>query len=161
MHCWRWRIVCLFVIYWFEQVEVLAAIQLMWTCYTHPSIYSQRTPHPRRLESLTISGCIYKGSTFSSVIYLFKDPRARVEITTSRMGARCSTNWATAHRCAVLKLYIDQVTQYGFKAYFWRTKAKTHHQTQLRPLKINKIRKNQHSLLMEHYSVKCARNYRF
>ena len=34
---------CLFVIYFFERVEVLAAIQLMWTCYTHPPIYSQRT----------------------------------------------------------------------------------------------------------------------
>ena len=34
---------CLFVIYLFEQVEVLAAIQLMWTCYTHPPIYTQRT----------------------------------------------------------------------------------------------------------------------
>ena len=28
-------VVCLFVIYLFEHVEVLAAIKLMWTCYTH------------------------------------------------------------------------------------------------------------------------------
>ena len=101
-------ITCMFVIYFFERVEVLAAIQLMWTCYTHPSIYTQRTattqgtlsltlleqcvgyltchrelmnmevtcetgppayrPYPRRLESVTICGCNYKGSTFSSVI---------------------------------------------------------------------------------------------
>ena len=26
----------LIVIYLFKQAEVLAAIQLMWTCYTHP-----------------------------------------------------------------------------------------------------------------------------
>ena len=31
----RCRLVCLYVIYLFEQVEVLAANQLMWTCYTH------------------------------------------------------------------------------------------------------------------------------
>ena len=29
----------------FEQVEVLAAIQLMWTCYTHPPIHSQKESH--------------------------------------------------------------------------------------------------------------------
>ena len=32
---------------------------------TGPPVYS---PYPRRLESLTIRGCNYKGSTFSSVI---------------------------------------------------------------------------------------------
>ena len=37
-HCW---FVCYLNL--FEQVEVLAAIQLMWTCYTHPPIHSQRT----------------------------------------------------------------------------------------------------------------------
>ena len=102
-------VVCfLLFIYLFKQVEVLAAIQLTWTCYTHPTIYTQRTatipgtssptllelcvgsltsyrelmnmevicetgppayrPYPRRLESLNICGCNYKGSTFSSVI---------------------------------------------------------------------------------------------
>ena len=30
-------------IYLFEQFEVLPAIQLMWTCYTHPPKYTQRT----------------------------------------------------------------------------------------------------------------------
>ena len=36
----RCLFVCLllFVIYLFKQVEVLAAVQLMWTCYTHPPI---------------------------------------------------------------------------------------------------------------------------
>ena len=29
-----------YVIYLFEQVEVSATNQLMWTCYTHPPIYS-------------------------------------------------------------------------------------------------------------------------
>ena len=51
------KAVCLFV-YLFEQVEVLAAIQLMWTryTYTHQPIHSQRTattpgtPSPTLLE---------------------------------------------------------------------------------------------------------------
>ena len=36
----RCLFVCLllFVIYLFKQVEVLAAMQLMWTCFTHPPI---------------------------------------------------------------------------------------------------------------------------
>ena len=36
-------VVCLLFLHLFEQVELLAAIQLMWTCYTHPPIYLQRT----------------------------------------------------------------------------------------------------------------------
>ena len=38
-------------------------------CETGPMVYC---PYPRRLESLTICGCNYKGSTFSP--QLFKDP---------------------------------------------------------------------------------------
>ena len=33
----------LLLFYLFKQAEVLAAIQLMWTCYTHPPRYTQRT----------------------------------------------------------------------------------------------------------------------
>ena len=36
--CYILLFICLF-----KHVEVLAAIQLMWTCYTHPPIYTQRT----------------------------------------------------------------------------------------------------------------------
>ena len=42
--------------------------QSLWTlkgCETGPSVFSS---YPRRLESRTICGCNYKGSTFSSVI---------------------------------------------------------------------------------------------
>ena len=60
-------------------------------CETVPTAYS---PYPRRIESLTICGCKYKGSTFSSVIYLktLSVGPDGVELATSRMAARCSTN---------------------------------------------------------------------
>ena len=61
-------------------------------CETGPPAYR---PYPRRLESLTICGCNYKGSTFSSVIYKIKTLSvgpARLELTSSCMAARCSTN---------------------------------------------------------------------
>ena len=34
-------------------------------CKTGPKVYR---PYPRRIESLTVCRCYYKGSTFSSVI---------------------------------------------------------------------------------------------
>ena len=54
---------------------------------TGPTVYS---PYPRRLESLT---------TFSSVIlrpWVLVRPESNSQ--TSRVTARCSTNWATVHR---------------------------------------------------------------
>ena len=56
-------------------------------CETGPTVYSS---YPRRLESLKICECNYKGSTFSSKT-LSVGP-AGVELTTSRMAARYSTN---------------------------------------------------------------------
>ena len=43
LSCYYYYLFILLFIYLFEQVEVLAAIQLMWSCYTHPPIYTQRT----------------------------------------------------------------------------------------------------------------------
>ena len=48
-------IVCLLfvglsVIYLFEQVEVLAAIKQMWTCYTHPYTHKGQPQHTTLLE---------------------------------------------------------------------------------------------------------------
>ena len=65
-------------------------------CETGLSAYS---PYPRRLESLIICWCSYKGSTFCSVIFktLSAGP-AGVELMTSCMITRCSTNWATGAR---------------------------------------------------------------
>ena len=40
---WYFVVMLCYVIDLFEQVEVLPAIQLVWTCYTHPPMYSQRT----------------------------------------------------------------------------------------------------------------------
>ena len=69
-------------------------------CETGPPACS---PYPRRLESLTICWCNYKGSIFCSVIFktLSVGP-AGVELTTSRMTIRCSINWAIDTRPSAL-----------------------------------------------------------
>ena len=56
-------------------------------CETGPPAYR---PYPRRLESLTICRCSYKGRTFFSVT-LSVGP-AGVELATSRVTVRCSIN---------------------------------------------------------------------
>ena len=43
--------VCLFVIYFFEQVKVLVAIKLVSTCYTYPYIHKGQ-PQDRELHAL-------------------------------------------------------------------------------------------------------------
>ena len=48
---------CLFVCLLFiclSRLKVLAAIQLIWTCYTHPPIYSQRTASTPGTSSPTL-----------------------------------------------------------------------------------------------------------
>ena len=66
-------------------------------CETGPPAYR---PYPRRLESQTICRWNYKGSTF--LLSYFKDPECwsgrSLELTTSRVTARCTTKWATGAR---------------------------------------------------------------
>ena len=62
---------------------------------TGPTVNS---PYPRRLESLTVCGCYYEDSTFSSVIFKTQSiGPAGIELITcmqptARMAAHCSIN---------------------------------------------------------------------
>ena len=70
-------------------------------CETGPKVYH---PYPRRLESLTICRCRYKGSTFSSVILRpWVLVQSRFEPATSCTAVRCSTNWANPGALRVIK----------------------------------------------------------
>ena len=62
-------------------------------CQTEFTVFR---PYPRRLESLTICRCHYKGSTFFSVIQRhWVLVRLGFEPATSRSADRHSPNWAT------------------------------------------------------------------
>ena len=50
--------VCLFVIYFFEQVKVLVAIKLMSTCYTYPYIHKGQ-PQDRELHALLFANSVW------------------------------------------------------------------------------------------------------
>ena len=65
-------------------------------CTMGPKVYS---PYPRRLESLTICWCYYKGTTFSCYFKTLSVGPAGFKLTTSCMAARCSTKLSTGARC--------------------------------------------------------------
>jgi len=62
----------LLFIYLFEQVEILPAIQLMWTCYTHQYTHKVQ-PQNRELHSLhvaTFFSTEEKENNLTSLVYL-------------------------------------------------------------------------------------------
>ena len=70
------------------------------SCETRPTVFP---PYPRRLESLTVCRCHYKGSTFFSVILR---PWVLVQLgfepVNSRSADRRSPNWANQDH-----IYVD------------------------------------------------------
>ena len=71
---------------------------------TAPAVYS---PYPRRLESLTICWCNYKGSTFSSVILR---PWVLVESQTHDLPRNNLMPNQLSHRCAVVAYAWHKLT---------------------------------------------------
>ena len=80
------------------------SVSVLWLFATrvvrrHPPAYS---PYPRRLESLNICWCNYRRQHF--LLSYFKTLSvgpAGVELSTSRMTARCLSNWAIGGRSQV------------------------------------------------------------
>ena len=84
--------------------------QLFKGCETGPPAY---TPYPRRLESLTICWCDYKGSTFYSVIlrpWVLVRPESNSQPPASQPNAQ-----QLSHRCD--QYYCRPLWQWG---YFWQ-----------------------------------------
>ena len=84
--------------------------------WTGPTVYR---PYPRRLESLTICWFNYKGSMHLLLSYLktLSAGPAGVELTTSRMTARCSTIEPSV-RIVYWKTYVSVLIVY-WKTCFW------------------------------------------
>ena len=73
-----------------NSVWVLLSLTKLWTlkgCETGPAVYR---PYPRRLESLSICRCHYKGSTLSSVIW---DPKCWPGFWTRELSHNISSRY--------------------------------------------------------------------
>ena len=79
-------------------------------CETGPPVYR---PYPRRLESLTICRCNYKGSTFllTYLKTLSGGPTGVWTHDLTRTEVRNSTNWA--NRSAILTINLPLSSQFS------------------------------------------------